>query len=171
MYFNPAQMSVANEAFGRAEQLAARYFHLRPHELKEHRYDVMTLAQLEEHEVKGDVFAHLCRYRYEKSKDLADSAGFHFYRVCLQDNRILDAVERAGSFIKFSPLMLYIATHEIVHVIRFDREKVAFDASPGDKNQEEEKVHAITRDMLKSVSFPDLGVVLDCFSDRYVLPN
>lgn len=171
MYFNPVQMSVASEAFGRAEQLAARYFHLRPQELKEHRYDVKTLAHLEEHEVKGEAFAHLCRYHYEKGKDRTDLSGFHFYRVCLQDNRILDAVARAGSFIKFNPLMLYIATHELVHVIRFDREKVDFDASPEDKNQEEEMVHAITRDMLKSVSFPDLGVVLDCFSDRYVLPN
>ncbi len=171
MFFNSSQISVANGAFSSAEKMAVRYFHLRPGELKEHRYDVKTRAHLEEHEVKGEVFAHLCRYRYEKGKAREDVSDFYFYRVCLQDNRILDAVHRAGSFIKFSPLMLYIATHELVHVMRFDREKINFDASQEEKNREEEKVHAITRNMLKSVVFPDLNVVLDCFSDRYQLLN
>ena len=171
MYFNSSQISIANGAFGRAEELASRYFHLGLDELKKHRYDVKTRAHLEEHEVKGEVFAHLCRYRYDKGKAREDVGDFYFYRVCLQDDRILDAVDRAGSFIKFSPLMLYIATHELVHVMRFDREKVNFNASQGEKNREEEKVHAITRDMLKSVVFPDLNVVLDCFSDRYQLLN
>jgi hypothetical protein len=171
MYFNPSQISIANGAFGSAEKLARRYFHLSPEDLKAHRYDVKTRVHLEEHEVKDEVFAHLCRYRYEKVKAREDISDFYFYRICLQDDRILDAVDRAGSFIKFSPLMLYIATHELVHVIRFDREKVNFDASPEEKDREEDKVHAVTRDMLKSVVFPDLGVVLDCFSDRYKFLN
>ncbi|MBI4633585.1 MAG: hypothetical protein HY742_06820 [Deltaproteobacteria bacterium] len=171
MYFNLPQISTANMAFGRAEELAARYFHLSFNELRKHRYDVKTLAHLEKHEVKGEVFAHLCRYRYKKDKDSDWLSEFNFYRVCLQDNRILDAVDRAGSFIKFSSLMLYIATHELVHVIRFDRENIDFDASQEDKSLEEEKVHAITRDMLRSLVLPDLGVVLDCFSDRYQLLN
>jgi hypothetical protein len=171
MYFNSSQISIANGAFGSAEKLARRYFHLSPEDLKKHRYDVKTRAHLEEHEVKGEVFAHLCRYRYAKGKPREDFSDFYFYRVCLQDDRILDAVHRAGSFIKFSPLMLYIATHELVHVMRFDREKVNFDASQEEKNREEEKVHTITRDMLKSVVFPDVDVVLDCFSDRYKFLN
>ncbi len=171
MYFNSSQISIANGAFNSAEKLAAGYFRLSAGELKEHRYDVKTRAHLEQHEVKGEVFAHLCRYRYEKAKTEEKLSDFYFYRICLQDDRILDAVHRASSFVKFSPLMLYIATHELVHVLRFDREKVSFDASPEEKDREEEKVHAITRNILKSVAFPDLGVVLDCFSDRYQLLN
>jgi hypothetical protein len=91
----------------------------------------------------------------------------HFYRICLQDNRILDAVERAGSFIRLTPLMLYIAAHELVHVIRFDRDHIDFNASREEKQQEEEKVDGITRDMLRSVANPDLNLVLECFSNRY----
>jgi hypothetical protein len=63
--------------------------------------------------------------------------------------------------------MLYIAAHELVHVIRFDRDRIDFNASREEKQQEEEKVDGITRDMLRSVANPDLNLVLECFSNRY----
>ncbi|HEY5497549.1 MAG TPA: hypothetical protein VIK19_04375, partial [Syntrophales bacterium] len=109
---------------------------------------------LEEHEVRKGAFAHLCKYHYhrEEHKDEGEQGqerGFHFYRICLQDDRILDAVERGHSF------------------IRFDNGQTAFDLSVDEKSQEEEKVHSITRDMLQSSMNPDLTLVLDCFSSRY----
>ena len=96
-----------------------------------------------------------------------EGRGLHFYRICLQDDRILDAVERANSFIRLSPLLLYIAAHELVHVIRFERGEGNFDASEEQKSEEEEKVHRITRNLLKPMTDPDLNLVLDCFSNRY----
>jgi len=167
MYFNSLQMSLAGSAFEHAEKLAGRYFRLSPAAMKEHRYDVKTLAYLDKHEVSDRAFAHLCKYRCRKNDEPGCEEGMHFYRICLQDNRILDAVERAGSFIKLNPLMLYIAAHELVHVVRFDRGHVDFDASREEKEQEEEKVDGITRDMLCSVASPDLNLVLECFSNRY----
>jgi len=144
---------------------------LSPETIKAHRYDVKTLAFLEEHEVRKGAFAHLCKYHYHKDEGQGQAPeserGFYFYRICLQDDRILDAVERAHSFIRLSPLMLYIAAHELVHVIRFDNGETAFDLSVDEKRQEEEKVHSITRDMLQSSLNPDLKLVLDCFSSRY----
>jgi hypothetical protein len=91
----------------------------------------------------------------------------HFYRICLQDDRILDAVERAHSFIRLSPLLLYIAAHELVHVIRFDRGEGNFDALEEEKSDEEEKVHRITRNLLKPTIDSELNLVLDCFSNIY----
>ena len=70
--------------------------------------------------------------------------------ICLQDDRILDAVERAHSFIRLSPLMLYIAAHELVHVIRFERGEGNFDAPDDEKSNEEEKVHRITRSLAQT---------------------
>ncbi|MEW6334148.1 MAG: hypothetical protein AB1558_07740, partial [Thermodesulfobacteriota bacterium] len=121
---------------------------------------------LQEHEVHEGAFAHLCKYEYEREQGRR-RPGLHFYRICLQDNRILDAVERAHSFIRISPLLLYIAAHELVHVIRFDRGEGNFDATEAEKSDEEEKVHRITRSLLKPVTDADLNLVLDCFSDRY----
>jgi hypothetical protein len=38
--------------------------------------------------------------------------------------------------------------------------------SPEEKEQEEKRVHKITRQMLSPVIYSDLKIVLDCFGDR-----
>jgi len=166
-YFNPSQMSLAKTAFSHAETLVGSYYRFGQEAFKAYRYDIRTLVELETHEIQDGAFAHLCRYKYEKQGFSGESKSIHFYRVCLQDNRILDAVERANSFIKFAPLMLYIAAHELVHVIRFDGGLFDFEAPQEEKNREEEIVHAITRQIMQPVVHHDLNLVLDCFSNQY----
>lgn len=157
-YFRPEEVSIAASAFRNAEQIAGRHFRIDPQEMRTIRYDVKTLAYLSDDEVKEGAFAHLCKYEYGDG---------HFYRICLQDDRILDAVNRAHSFIKFGPLMLYIAAHELVHVIRFDKGDASFDVPLGEKAKEEETVHSITGNMLQSCMNPELKLVMECFSNRY----
>ena len=164
--FNAEQISLAGRSFTQAEKMASRYFHVAPEEWKEYRYDVKTLAYLDKHEVREGAFAHLCKYEYGKEPE-PEGSGIHFYRICLQDDRILNAIERANSFIRPAPLLLYIAAHELVHVIRFGRGEGNFDAPDDEKSEEEEKVHRITRNLLKPITDTDLNLVLDCFSDRY----
>jgi hypothetical protein len=166
-FFNASQISLAGRIFAEAERMAADHFRIRPSEWKDHRYDVKTLAYLEKHEVREEAFAHLCRYQFREENEGPDEQAIHFYRVCLQDNRILDAVERAHSFIRLSPLLLYIAAHELVHVIRFERGEGNFDAEEEEKAEEEQAVHRITRNLLRPVTDPDLNLVLDCFSSSY----
>ena len=90
-YFSPAEVGLADKAFQNAERLAFRHYRIAPGETKTFCYDIKTLAYLNDHEVREGAFAHLCRYEY---------TGGHFYRICLQDPRIIDAVTRAHSFIK-----------------------------------------------------------------------
>jgi hypothetical protein len=167
MYFNASQKSLAESTFQHAEKLAGRYFRIDPEAMKTHHYDVKTLAYLDQREVNSRAFAHLCKYHAHAGDKAGMERGLHFYRICLQDNRILDAVGRAGPFIKLSPLLLYIAAHELVHVIRFDSGTIDFDAPAAEKQREEEKVHEITRDMLRNLAAPDLNLVMECFSSRY----
>jgi len=167
MHFNPVQRSLANNVFQQAEGLARQYFRLNRDEMKKYRYDVKTLAHLEKHEVRDGAFAHLCRYHFNKDQDSEKSGDLYFYRVCLQDNRILDAVERGHSFVRLNPLLLYIAAHELVHIIRFEAREIDFDATREEKEREEDKVHTITRDLLQSSISPDLRLIFDCFSNRY----
>ena len=169
LYFNALQMPMAKRAFNDAEKLVSRHFRMGEDELRKNKYDVKTLAFLEEHEVKDGAFAHLCKYSYEKPSDLRpeDKDCFDFYRVCLQDNIILDAVDRANSFIKFSPLMLYIAVHELIHVLRFGNGDIDFNASREEKEKEEDIVHNLTRAALQPVKGYDLEIVLDCFSSNF----
>jgi hypothetical protein len=167
MYFNPLQLSKIKGVFGQAERLAGRYFNLTETQVKTQRYDVKTLVHLEAHEVDERAFAHLCKYAIRKEEPAEPPRSYDLYRICLQDDRILNAVERAHSFIRLESLMLYIAVHELVHVIRFGSEQADFHATPVERQREEEKVNKITRSMLHPVADKDMGLVLDCFSKQY----
>jgi hypothetical protein len=103
-YFNADQLPLARKAFSDAERLVFSHFAIGENVFQKNKYDVKTLAYLEQHEIKDGAFAHLCKYSYEKQSSLTENGKrvFDFYRICLQDNIILDAVERANSFIKFS---------------------------------------------------------------------
>ncbi len=167
MYFTPSEISLVKSTFKYAENLVERYFGLEPGIFKIYKYEVETLKNLKDHEIDERAFAHLCRYYYQKDKKGETFGDFYFFRICLQDNRICDAVERGKSFIRLSALLLYIATHELVHVVRFSCSTSDFDATLEEKIKEEERVHLITRNILQPVSDSNLALVLDCFSDRY----
>jgi len=169
MYFNPLQVSRIKGVFGQAERLAGRYFHLTEEQMRAQRYDLKTLAHLESHEVDEKAFAHLCKYSIRKEEQAEKPRTYDLYRICLQDNRILGAIERAHSFIRLESLMLYIAVHELVHVIRFASGQADFEAPHDERLQEERKVDKITRTVLDPVADRDMSLVLDCFSSRYSL--
>lgn len=160
---------MTKKAFTDAEKLVTRQFGLSEEQFKKNKYDVKTLAYLNEKEIKDGAFAHLCKYSYEKPAGPDGNAGaeFDFYRVCLQDNTILNAVERANPFIKLSPLMLYIAVHELIHVLRFAKGEIDFDAGMEEKEKEEGVVNHLTRATLLPVKGYDMEIVLDCFSSQF----
>jgi hypothetical protein len=168
-YFNADQLPQARKAFRDAEGLVFGRFAIGENVFQKNKYDVKTLAYLEQHEIKDGAFAHLCKYSYEKQGGLTENGKsvFDFYRICLQDNIILDAVERANSFIKFSALMLYIAAHELIHVLRFGNGEIDFNASDDQKAEEEKIVHNLTKIALQRALHHDLAVVLDCFSNQF----
>ena len=165
--FNAVEKSCVSDAFVYAERLTGKFFDLAPRAWLGRRYDVRTLAQLENHEVHETAFAHLCKYSASEGNDRDPLRPFHFYRICLQDNRILDAVRRGSSFIKLVPLMLYIATHELVHILRFERGESDFDMPVQERTKEEGRVDAITKSILSPVADRQLNLVLDCFGSGY----
>src|SRR4030042_390107 len=168
-YFNPVQLPMANKAFNDAEKLVSGHFRLNESQFKKNKYDVKTLAYLDQHEIKDGAFAHLCKYSYRKPEGSTESGkdGFDFSRACLKDNIILDAVQRANPFVKLSPLMLYIAVHELIHVLRFGSGEGDFDAPREEKEKEESIVHNLTKNTLKAVKYSDMEIVLECFSNNF----
>jgi hypothetical protein len=167
IHFTAEEKAAVHRTFLEAGTLAQKHFRLSPSEWKTHRYEVKTYEFLEPYQKSNDAFAQLCKYVYKKRDAQDRRTDFHFFRICLQDHRILDAVKRGGSFIRFAPLMLYIATHELVHILRFNRGESDFDMLTGEKEREEERVHILTRHILKPGADSHLNLVLDCFGNDY----
>ena len=131
--------------------------------------DIATAQGVDLSKVQAAVNASRVQAMKDKITAAEQARSYDLYRVCLQDNRILNAVERAHSFIRLESLMLYIAVHELVHVIRFGSGQADFNAPGDERLQEEEKVNKITRSALHPVADKDMGLVLDCFSNKYDL--
>jgi len=74
LYFNALQVPMAKKAFNDAEKLVASQFRLSEQELKKIKYEVKTLAYLNEQEIKDGTFAHLCKYTFEKRMSLTIAA-------------------------------------------------------------------------------------------------
>ncbi len=160
-HFNGTQISLAGKTFSQAEMMAGQYFRLSPSEWKGHRYDVKTLAFLEKHEVREGAFAHLCRYQFRKEHEGAEE-GCYFYRICLQDHNILKVINRNDG-IELFPLMVYILTHELVHIIRFRKFMQRFDVDQEEKEIEEGKVHQTTYQILRSLKGINLNPIFDSY--------
>ncbi len=156
--FDPGQIETVTTAVGMAEELVSDHFKMSASQWLRQRYDVKTLASLDPSEVVHGPFAQIMRYRGQRRDRSLGSDAYDFYKICLQDHAILAALEAAPE-IGLLPFVLYIATHELVHIVRFSRFLQRFDASDEERLAEEALVHALTHDILKTVRLPGLDGV------------
>ena len=80
----------------------------------------------------------------------------------MQDHMILNAVSRKDG-IMLKPLLLYVITHELIHVIRFFQNVLDYHADQGRYKQEEKNVHGITYRLLKDLPYDGLNVVMNAY--------
>ncbi len=161
--FETDQISTAGEALDIAEDRTGGHFKYSLAQWKRHRYGVKTLADLQGHEIaSAPAFAVLNKYSnpgpiFEQSGRNRD-----FYTICLQDHRILSAMGR-DTKLSLLPLLVYVFTHELVHIVRFCSFAQRFDARGEDREREEEIVHAITMEVLNGLSLKNLGYILESY--------
>ena len=120
---------------------------------------VRTLVELQEFEVhSSEVLAYIARYGYGESR-----LGRHedTYLINLQDHNILQCLRNEKDERGFSALMLYVLTHELLHVIRFVKFITPFHQSENDKIREEQRVHALTQKLLSKVPVRGMAGVLE----------
>ena len=163
LHFSDKELCLVEQTIDMAEDMVAGYFNMSSDEWMGYRYEVKTLAELNHKEKTDKAFAQICKYECVKKKDLNSPQSFDLYRICLQDNWILHAVNQPLRKISLGPLILYIAVHELSHVVRFSKYYKDFFASPLEKELEEAKVHSITREMLKSLKDTTLNHVLGLY--------
>jgi len=160
LFFDKRQRFFVGEALETAETLAETYFQVDLKDSDRFPYDLQTLANLRGLEKTHRALAQVCKYEYRKKESPSKFQGREFYRICLQDHKILNTI-RAETPTLLKPLLLYVITHELIHVIRFSMEPKRFNLSPGERRIEEGDVHRATYDLLKSFEDPQVGIMLE----------
>lgn len=165
--FKYDDLLTVSEALDIAEDATANFYKFSSGQWKRHRYEVKTFSSLRPYEITQQAFALLnkgsriiCDYE-SKTKN------HDFYFICLQDHQILKALKRDKA-LGFLSLLVYIFTHELVHIVRFCNFFKRFDVSGQEKEKEETVVHETTYEILEDLSLPKLDYVLDSYRGHRV---
>jgi hypothetical protein len=161
-HFEKDELSVVNEAVAIGEEMTSNVYKMSPSEWGRQRYDIKTLADLTPDEIIDGPFAQIIRYVGRKSETSLSSSEYDFYKICLQDHTILYALEKTHE-LQLSAFVLYVVTHELIHVIRFTKFLQAFDASAKEKIIEEARVHEKTQAILRPAKISGMGAVFDFY--------
>ena len=157
--FSERQLRVVNGAVSTAEELVSNYYKLSVNQWLRSRFDVKTLAGLKADEVVHGPFAQLVRYVGRRRDESLVSGAYDFYKICIQDHSVLSALEGAGRLTLF-PFILYVVTHELIHIVRFSRFLQMFDAPLKERMAEEELVHRRTFEILEKQRIDGLDAAL-----------
>jgi len=151
-----------------SEELISDFFKISTSEWKRYRYDFQSLKDLSEGEVTDHAFAQIRRYRRSPHQRLRGSEPGDYFKICLQDHVIRQAICR-DPHIRLFPLTAYIAAHELIHVVRFSRFLQSFDSFPWERRAEEKRVHALTEQLLHNCRIQGLEEVLEAFRECYAM--
>ena len=170
--FNTEELLKVDGAVKVSEELVNNHFKMSSGQWLKNRYDIKTAKDLASHECVDGPFAQVMKYEGRKKDVSLGSSSFSFYKVCLQDNAILTMVSQKNE-LSLEPFLLYILTHELVHVVRFLKFKQRYE----NKNEadvtldEERKVHLLTHTILKPVSVSGLKQVFEFYKNWLPIPG
>ncbi len=163
--FADTDKHVLCEAVVIAEEMTSDFYKLSRSQWLKSRYDILTLPELRAEEISPHALAQVARYSCCRPGRVLKSDHYDLYRICLQDHNIIDTVE-SQSQLELLPLLIYVVTHELVHVVRFSRFHQLFEVTPAEKAREERRVHQLTETILRPLSRLDLGQVCDYYREH-----
>jgi len=161
--FKGENLVTVGEALDIAEDKTGNFFKFSFGQWKKHRYDVKTLLTLTDNEIAPRAFALLNKCSNVTNGFESKTKTRDFYFICLQDHQILKALGRDKN-LGLLPLLVYIFTHELVHVVRFCNFFERFEVSGEGREKEERIVHETTFDILKDLSLPRLDYILEAYN-------
>lgn len=150
-------LAVVAEVHPLAEELVGEHFRLTSFGPTSRTYDVVTRSDVGSKCHATEALAKLTRYD-RRERPIADGQRVsRFYRICLQDENLLARVDEGYDL---RALLLYVLTHELIHIVRFESFQVSYSASGSAREDEERAVDALTRDVL--------GVLKDSAVDEVI---
>ena len=168
--FDPEQIEAVNHAVTMAEEIVSNAYKMSASQWLRRRYDVRTLTDLKAAEIENGPFAQVVRYKGQRPDTSLGSNAYDHYRICLQDHAILDVLNRSKE-LRLLPFVLYIVTHELIHIIRFSQFLQFFEASPEEALDEEHRVHRETHRLLFPIQMEGLDNALQFFEKWHDLPR
>ncbi len=144
--FTRSDLETISRAAKLAENLTCDFFNMPSNEWKLNPYRMLTIANVSRDFHIDQVFAHVVRI-HSAGKASALKKNPNTYGVILQDPYILRELFRTDSF-DLWPLALYVMTHELTHIVRFNKFNVDFFGNEHDRSKEESLVDGFTRDIL-----------------------
>ncbi|MBF0450913.1 MAG: hypothetical protein HQK75_09440 [Candidatus Magnetomorum sp.] len=158
--FDLEQLRTMYQAVDMAEELVSNAYQLSSRQWQKNPYDIKTLTDLSTDEVADTPYAQLIRYQARKKQSEFSSAKYDYYKICVQDHNIL-SVSHINQTIQLFPFVLYIITHELIHIVRFSRFLHLFHATEAERLDEERRVHGKTREILAHLNMPSLKPILN----------
>jgi hypothetical protein len=165
--FKDYDLVTIGDALDIAEDATGNFYKFSTGQWKRHAYEVKTLLSLSSDEISKYAFALLNKGSRVVDGLESKTKKRDFYFICLQDHLILKALRRDNE-LGLLPLLVYVFTHELVHIVRFCNFYQRFDVSGNEKEREETVVHATTFDILQNVSLSRLDYVLDSYQGHRI---
>jgi len=166
-YFTDKHKDILAEAAIIAEETVGNYFQFSNGEWKKMPYDIKTSRELDQIEkLPKHVFAQVLSYTVSWEKKRRGTDCYQFYRICLNDPLILKEIGK--QFILFLPFLVYILTHELVHIVRFSK---FYHLPHISKNRIEEEaiVYHITSNILSPLKLKGIKEIIKRFTPKEYL--
>ncbi len=160
-FFSPEHINIIDKSVAIAEDVTSDFFAFSTSHWKRNPYEIKTLRESRSVEFPEKTYAHLLRFDNTFSSKMSGRDSHQIYHICLHDHNILTET-RGGLKERLLPFMVYVISHELVHIARFSRHCCHLLSE--DKEQEEQIVHSITNDMLEKVPLRGLDRVLERFA-------
>ncbi len=141
---------------GEAENRTLRYYCIPPHRWERLQYDLLTRQDGEWEPLPDSALARVQRlYHVRPAK-----SQFDFFRIQLNDPGILNVVHRENLHADLYPLLLYILTHEMVHMVRLS---TILPEEPESREAEENRVQGVAFRILANTPYHRLRPILARF--------
>jgi hypothetical protein len=165
--FEGVDISIVSDALGIAEEKTGDFYKFSQGQWKRHPYDVRTLPVLRSDEIISHAFALLSKCSRIANDFESRTSKRDFYFICLQDHQIIRALRRDKE-LRLLPLLVYVFTHELIHIVRFCNFYQRFDISGDRREKEEGIVHCTTFEILEDLPLQGIEYILDAYQDHRV---
>ena len=160
-YFNTTEKKIIYSALAEAAEYLSEFYCFSPREWFNYCYDLKTELEANLDNCSRNAFAEVMQY----TPTLKDLSPFpkERYQICLFDPKILKTLWRYPD-LEFYPFMIYILTHELIHIARFCQDFHPFECDEESLQREEQKVSRLTQQVLDVKKSESLSKISSLYS-------